>query len=218
MNCEELKKKIAQIIADYFCPQGNEHKKLWGDDRLCYSKMNFAECERIAECTDALIAAGIGDLKEHRIFAGKDGSIKQLYSGEEVEKIVKERKELKDELRSKVEYIQEQQKQGETNMIKTFIFVEDGSVDLDELKSSVGDDVLVISYRQGGTPPAIQQPREPVSRREVNIKDRLLDLMIEFDEMGFAPTTVCEDPEGYAKKWKDQVLEEVKALKAENNV
>ena len=57
---------------------------------------------------DALIAAGIGDLKEHRIFAGKDGSIKQLYSGEEVEKIVKERKELKDELRSKVEYIHEQ--------------------------------------------------------------------------------------------------------------
>ena len=101
-------------------------------------------------------------------------------------------------------------------MIKTFIFVEDGSVDLDELKSSVGDDVLVIPYRQGATPPAIQQPREPVSRKEVNIKDRLLDLMIEFDEMGFAPTTVCEDPEGYAKKWKDQVLEEVKALKAEN--
>ena len=108
MTNEELKKKIAQIIADYFCPQGNEHKKLWGDDRLCYSKMNFAECEWVTECTDALIAAGIGDLKEHRIFAGKDGSIKQLYSGEEVEKIVKERKELKDELRSKVEYIHEQ--------------------------------------------------------------------------------------------------------------
>lgn len=49
-------------------------------------------------------------------------------------------------------------------MIKTFIFVEDGSVDLDELKSSVGDDVLVILYRQGATPPAIQQPREPVSQ------------------------------------------------------
>ena len=49
-------------------------------------------------------------------------------------------------------------------MIKTFIFVEDGSVDLDELKSSVGDDVLVIPYRQGATPPAIQQPKEPVSQ------------------------------------------------------
>lgn len=108
MTNENLKKKIAQIIADYFCPQGNEHKKLWGDDRLCYSKMNFAECEWVTECTDALIAAGIGDLKEHRIFAGKDGSIKQLYSGEEVDKMAKERKELKDELRSKVEYIQEQ--------------------------------------------------------------------------------------------------------------
>lgn len=36
------------------------------------------------------------------------GTIQQLYNGEEVEKIVKERKELKDELRSKVEYIHEQ--------------------------------------------------------------------------------------------------------------
>ena len=98
MTNEELKKKIAQIIADYFCPQGNEHKKLWGDDRLCYSKMNFAECERVAKCVDALIAAGIGDvseLKKHRVQIMKDGSIKQLYSGEEVEQIVKEREEYK---------------------------------------------------------------------------------------------------------------------------
>lgn len=102
-------------------------------------------------------------------------------------------------------------------MIKTFIFVEDGSVDLDELKSSVGDDVLVISYRQGATPPAIQQLREPVSRREVNIKDRLLDLMIEFDEMGFAPTTVCEDAEELAVKWKEQVVNEIGRLEAKRN-
>lgn len=65
MTNEELKKKIAQIIADYFCPQGNEHKKLWGDDRLCYSKMNFAECEWVTECTDALIAAGIVDKSDY---------------------------------------------------------------------------------------------------------------------------------------------------------
>ena len=95
MTNDELKEKIAQIIADYFCPQGNEHKKLWGDGRLCYSKMNFAECEWVTECTDALIAAGIGDLKEHRIFAGKNGSIKQLYSGEEVEDIARQRDEYK---------------------------------------------------------------------------------------------------------------------------
>ena len=48
-------------------------------------------------------------------------------------------------------------------MIKTFIFAEDGSVDIDELKERLGDDVLVVSYRQGATPPQIQQPREPVS-------------------------------------------------------
>ena len=48
-------------------------------------------------------------------------------------------------------------------MIKTFIFVEEGSVDLNELKNSVGDGVLVVPYRQGATPPTIQQPREPVS-------------------------------------------------------
>lgn len=101
-------------------------------------------------------------------------------------------------------------------MIKTFIFVEDGSVDLDELKSSVGDDVLVISYRQGATPPTIQQPREPVSRREVNIKDRLLDLMIEFDEMGFAPTTVCPNGEQYAIDWREKVRKEFARLTAKN--
>ena len=46
--------------------------------------------------------------------------------------------------------------------------------------------------------------------------DCLYDLLIEFDEMGFAPTTVCEDPEGYAKKWKDRVWEAVRTLEAEN--
>lgn len=100
-------------------------------------------------------------------------------------------------------------------MIKTFIFVEDGSVDLDELKNSVGDDVLVVPYRQGAASPEIRQPREPVSRREVNIKDRLLDLMIEFDEMGFAPTTVCEDAEGFAVKWKEQVVNEIGRLETQ---
>lgn len=49
-------------------------------------------------------------------------------------------------------------------MIKTFIFVEDGSIDLDEIKNSVGSDVHIVQYRQGSRPPEIQQPREPVSQ------------------------------------------------------
>ena len=48
------------------------------------------------------------------------------------------------------------------------------------------------------------------------MKNRLLDLLIEFDEMGFAPTTVCENAEEYATKWEDQVREAVKALENEN--
>ena len=105
MNNDELKKKIVEVLkpviraGNISCNEENACKKCWFP----------CEIERTAgRLADALIAAGIGDLKEHRIFAGKDGSIKQLYSGEEVEKIVKERKELKDELRSKVEYIHEQ--------------------------------------------------------------------------------------------------------------
>ena len=90
MKNEELKKKICKIIAPYV--------SAWGED------------ERIA---DALIAAQIGDvseLKNHRLIAEyslipEDGNsyvlpntplrITQLYSGEEVEKIVKERDEYK---------------------------------------------------------------------------------------------------------------------------
>ena len=95
MTNDELKKKITEIL--------EETEYEWTEEKNGYILQIFYD-----KLAAALIAAGIGDLKEHRIFAGKDGSIKQLYSGEEVEKIVKERKELKDELRSKVEYIQEQ--------------------------------------------------------------------------------------------------------------
>ena len=63
MTNEELKEKIAHIIADYCCPLRKEHKH-WGNSRRCYSKENFAKCDPITACTDALIEAGIGDVKE----------------------------------------------------------------------------------------------------------------------------------------------------------
>ena len=58
------KEKIAQIIAEHLCPQGHSHKRLYGSERMCYSRNNFAECEKVSKCVDALIAAGIGDVKE----------------------------------------------------------------------------------------------------------------------------------------------------------
>lgn len=56
------REKIAQIIAEHLCPQGKAHKTLYGSERRCYSRDNFAECEKVSECVDALIAAGIGDV------------------------------------------------------------------------------------------------------------------------------------------------------------
>lgn len=64
MTNDELKKKISQIIAEYCCPLGKTHKQLYGAERQCYTEMNFAECKPITECTDALIAARIGEVKE----------------------------------------------------------------------------------------------------------------------------------------------------------
>ena len=102
MTNEELKQKIVKVLketinwtTDYSIPIGIVYK---------------SELDEIA---DALIAAGIGDvseLKKHRVVVEKSlipeddnayvlpnipPTVKQLYSGEEVEQIVKEREEYK---------------------------------------------------------------------------------------------------------------------------
>lgn len=38
------------------------------------------------------------------------------------------------------------------------------------------------------------------------------DLLTEFDKMGFAPTNVCDDPEGKAKLWKSALVYEIELL------
>ena len=176
MSEQELRGKIVKILEEY---------KEWFIEEDYKRDIAKIDYKGIA---DVLIENGIGDvseLKKHRVQIMKDGTIQQLYSGEEVEQIVKERDEYKhrtevaekalqtaDELGElcgkKEDYIQQAEKQleggGEEKMIKTFIFVEDGSVDIDELKNSVGDDTLITTYRQGGHPPSIQQPRDAVSQ------------------------------------------------------
>lgn len=47
-------------------------------------------------------------------------------------------------------------------------------------------------------------------------ESRLTDLLIEFDEMGFCPTTVCPNPEQTAIEWKEQIVKEIQNLQAEN--
>ena len=42
------------------------------------------------------------------------------------------------------------------------------------------------------------------------------DLLIEFDEMGFAPTTVCPNPDEYAIEWREKVRAEFARIETEN--
>lgn len=65
------REKIAQIIAEHLCPQGRAHKTLYGAERMCYSRNNFADCEKVSECVDALIGAGYGDVTEWKERAEK---------------------------------------------------------------------------------------------------------------------------------------------------
>ena len=39
------------------------------------------------------------------------------------------------------------------------------------------------------------------------------ELLIDFDEMGFAPTTLCENPDEYACEWKRKLTAEIDRLK-----
>lgn len=48
-------------------------------------------------------------------------------------------------------------------MIKNIIYVEDGSVDVDELIEALDETTKVIVYRQGSTPPIFVQPEKTVN-------------------------------------------------------
>lgn len=39
--------------------------------------------------------------------------------------------------------------------------------------------------------------------------DVMQDLLIDFDEMGFAPTTACPNPDKYACEWKEKLIAEI---------
>lgn len=51
---------------------------------------------------------------------------------------------------------------------------------------------------------------------EKKLTDEMEDLMIEFDEMGFEPTTLCPNAEEYAKDWKKRLVELFHRCEAEN--
>ena len=56
-------------------------------------------------------------------------------------------------------------------MIKNIIYVKDGSVDVDELRLSLGEDTKIIVYRQGATKPVIEQLANPI-QTSFNYRER----------------------------------------------
>lgn len=44
----------------------------------------------------------------------------------------------------------------------------------------------------------------------------IVSLLVEFDEMGFAPTTTCPYPEEYAQRWKKALINKIHRLQSEN--
>ena len=59
MTEQELKEKIARIIAKHLCKNRYSHFQLYGDSANCYSRENFAECEAVCNAVDELIAEGL---------------------------------------------------------------------------------------------------------------------------------------------------------------
>ena len=43
------------------------------------------------------------------------------------------------------------------------------------------------------------------------------ELLVDFDEMGFAPTTLCENPDECACEWKKQLVAEIERFTEERN-
>ena len=56
-------------------------------------------------------------------------------------------------------------------MIKNIIYVEDGSVDIDELEMSLNEETKIIVYRQGAAVPILVQPDKPIkTQSDENVK------------------------------------------------
>ncbi len=49
-------------------------------------------------------------------------------------------------------------------------------------------------------------PENAVVLTGTETDERLLDLLVDFDEMGFFPATTCPNPEEYAKEWKRKLI------------
>ena len=64
-------------------------------------------------------------------------------------------------------------------MIKNILYVEDGSVDIDELKESLNEETKIIVYRQGAAVPILIQPEKPIGIESVEPENIVKRTLIE---------------------------------------
>lgn len=67
-----------------------------------------------------------------------------------------------------------------------------------------GEDCAELLYNAGYGD--VSEYKAKIERLQSNTPQHLKDLLIEFDEMGFAPTTVCPNPDKYATEWRDRLV------------
>lgn len=67
-----------------------------------------------------------------------------------------------------------------------------------------GEDCAELLYKAGYGD--VSEYKAEIKRLKSNTPQHLKDLLIEFDEMGFAPTTVCPNPDKYATEWRDRLV------------
>lgn len=52
----------------------------------------------------------------------------------------------------------------------------------------------------------VSEYKAEIKRLKSNTPQHIKDLLVEFDEMGFVPTTVCPNPDKYATEWRDRLV------------
>ena len=79
-------------------------------------------------------------------------------------------------------------------MIKTIIYVEEGSVDVDLLEAEVGDETRVIEYRKGSTPPKVEQFERPIANawdcRNQRMENKFKKLLVDIFNSKTTPKTI----------------------------
>lgn len=73
-------------------------------------------------------------------------------------------------------------------------------------------ELLLINESKSNNSEVKSNNSEDISNKEI---DLVTELLIDFDEMGFIPTTTVPDPEAYAIEWRNKITNALKGYRKE---